>query len=65
MPNHVTNHLSFECSEEQMKEILEFLRVEEQELGTVDFNKLIPMPESLKIDSGSSAHEDMTFTSGI
>jgi hypothetical protein len=54
MPNHVTNNIVFECPEEYTEKILEFLRVEGKELGTVDFNKLIPMPESLKIDSGSS-----------
>ena len=53
MPNHVTNNLKFECSDEQMKSILDYLRVEGEELGSVDFNKLIPMPETLKIESGS------------
>ena len=54
MPNHITNILEFDCSPERFQEIAEFLRTNPDEpLGNVDFNKLIPMPESLAIESGS------------
>ena len=53
MPNHVTNIIELECSRERSKEIMEFLRADGQDYGSVDFNKLIPMPESLNITSGS------------
>ena len=53
MPNHVTNNLEFNCSTERSLEILEFLRVDGEALGSIDFNKLIPMPESLNIEAGS------------
>lgn len=53
MPNHVTNNLEFHCSAKRCQEILEYLRVDGGVLGSVDFNKLIPMPESLDIESGS------------
>ena len=54
MPNHITNILEFDCSPERFQEIAEFLRANPDEpLGNVDFNKLIPMPESLAIESGS------------
>ena len=53
MPNHVTNVLEFDCSRERAKEILEFLRNGDDVLGSIDFNKLIPMPESLNMEAGS------------
>ncbi len=53
MPNHVTNVLEFDCSRERAKEILEFLRNGDDVLGSIDFNKLISMPESLNLEAGS------------
>lgn len=53
MPNHITNIIELECSRERSKEIMEFLRADGQDYGSVDFNKLVPMPESLNIQSGS------------
>ena len=48
MPNHITNILEFDCSPERFQQIAESLRSNPEEpLGQVDFNKLIPMPESL------------------
>ena len=60
MPNHVINHLEFRCSEERLKEILTAICYEETNPdaemtgpGTIDFNRITPMPESLNIESGS------------
>lgn len=60
MPNHVFNRLEFDCSQERMREILEAIcydgNSEEAEMtgiGTIDFNKIKPMPASLDIESGS------------
>ena len=54
MPNHITNVIEFDCSVERFKEIAKSLRSNPEEpLGQVDFNKLIPMPESLAIEAGS------------
>ena len=53
MPNDVSNEIAFDCSEERFQEILESIRLDGEHLGTFDFNKLIPMPESLNIESGS------------
>ena len=48
MPNHITNILEFECTPERFKVIAESLKSNPDEpLGQVDFNTLIPMPESL------------------
>ena len=60
MPNHVYNRLEFNCPQERLDEILAAICYEvdspEAEYagpGTVDFNKIIPMPPSLNIESGS------------
>ena len=50
MPNHVMNHIHFDCDERTAQEILSFIQKDddgENEKfgpGTIDFNKLIPMP---------------------
>lgn len=60
MPNHVINRLEFECPEERLKEILSAIcyddssEAEQTGIGTIDFNKITPMPPSLDIESGSS-----------
>ena len=56
MPNHITNLLEFNCSEDRFRDITEYLRGDnnkDEPLGHVDFNVLIPMPESLMIESSS------------
>ena len=60
MPNHVFNRLEFDCPQDRLREILEAIcydgNSEEAEMtgvGTIDFNKIIPMPDSLNIESGS------------
>ena len=58
MPNHITNIIAFECSDERFKEIAEFVRGDKDKpLGNVDFNTLIPMPESLNIEASSMGDE--------
>ena len=53
MPNNVTNVIKFDCEEEKFLEIAESVKRDDGYLGSVDFNKLIPMPEELDISSGS------------
>lgn len=53
MPNHVTNILEFTCTDEQFEKLAEALKVEGSFPGSVDFNKLIPMPASLNVEAGS------------
>ena len=64
MPNHVMNRITLDCSDERAKEIMEAVQYdpnpEDEEntgLGTLDFNKLIPMPPSLMIEAGSSTEQ--------
>lgn len=53
MPNHITNILTFEGNSEQVHAILDQIKNEERGIGSIDFNKIIPMPESLNIEAGS------------
>lgn len=52
MPNWVRNVVMFTCSSERLNDIRSTLKSEDR---VFDFNKLIPMPESLKLDEGSHA----------
>lgn len=56
MPNHITNILRIEASEELAAQIKSDIKSvdEEGETRHIDFNKILPMPESLMITSGST-----------
>ena len=56
MPNWVANKLKIEADEALVNEILDAIKKDEGGRGTIDFNKLIPMPEALNITSGSLSH---------
>lgn len=54
MPNHIQNRVVFECGEEKLKEILTKIQSDDTENkyeisgpGTIDFNKIIPMPSTV------------------
>ena len=53
MPNHVVNHISLQGDPERIRSMLEAIKSDELGIGSVDFNKIIPMPESLDIEAGS------------
>jgi hypothetical protein len=62
MPNHVTNILHINGTPEQVKEVRDsirgrFLKEDGSDDGeqVFDFNKLLPMPESLNCSSGSES----------
>ena len=62
MPNHITNLISFGDQPEQVAafhQMLQNLRQEGGVYGSIDFNKLIPMPESLDMESGSSTSDGL------
>ena len=52
MPNHVENHIEFSGDEQRISAMLEQIKNDEYGIGTIDFNKIIPMPESLNIAAG-------------
>ena len=53
MPNHVENRIEYSGDARQIKAMLESIKNDEYGIGTIDFNKIIPMPESLHIEAGS------------
>lgn len=59
MPNHITNILTIQTDEEQVRDILEAVKSDETGIGSVDFNKIIPMPESLNIESSTRAEHGL------
>lgn len=55
MPNHVENHIEFSGDTRQIKAMLESIKNDEYGTGTIDFKKIISMPETLNIEAGSRA----------
>ena len=53
MPNDVENIVRINGDEQRIREMLEAIKDDECGIGTIDFNKIIPMPESLAIEAGS------------
>ena len=53
MPNHVTNRLNLIGEQTRIDELLDRIKNDELGRGTIDFNKIIPMPEALDVESGS------------
>ena len=53
MPNHITNILKFEGDSEQVHAMLDKIKSDELGLGSIDFNKIIPMPDELQVVAGS------------
>lgn len=53
MPNHITNKIRLTGDQKRIDELLQAVKYEEKELGTLDFNKLLPIPESLNMTAGS------------
>ena len=52
MPNYVTNVLTLHGDPAQIRAMLEVIKYDDLGIGSVDFNKIIPMPESLDIEAG-------------
>lgn len=59
MPNWVTNFIELEGDEKRIAELKSAVRKEEHSTGTVDFNKIIPMPKELDIVAGSSTDKGL------
>ena len=47
MPNHVTNRITIIADKQRTQEILGFIKNDERGLGSIDFNKIIPMPDNI------------------
>ena len=53
MPNHVTNIIEIKGDPARVKALFEAVKSDEYGLGSIDFNKLVPMPPELNIEEGS------------
>ena len=54
MPNHVMNVLTLRGEPEQLLQLMESVKYDRLGTGSVDFNKIIPMPETLDIEADST-----------
>lgn len=59
MPNWVQNNVSFSGDKAEIKEMLEKIKNDETGYGSIDFKKIIPIPESLNIECGSQTDKGM------
>ena len=55
MPNHISNKLTVSGSAERVKEIISFLIRYNEQIGEefFDFNRIVPMPKGIDIESSS------------
>lgn len=53
MANLIENRITLHGDSAQIRAMLEAIQNEEVGVGSVDFNKIIPMPESLDIEAGT------------
>ncbi|MBR0511024.1 MAG: hypothetical protein IJJ81_00430 [Ruminococcus sp.] len=60
MPNHVTSVIILSGDESRLKAMLEQIKNDEVGIGSVDFNKILPMPEALHMTSGSIENDAIT-----
>lgn len=47
MPNHVTNVIKLTGDRKLIRKLMEQIQNDELGLGTIDFNKIIPIPENV------------------
>ena len=60
MPNHVINKLHVSGTPESVRDLLISIQNDKDGPGTIDFNKIIPMPESLNIEAGSDTEKGLS-----
>ncbi|MCL2816335.1 MAG: hypothetical protein FWD23_17210 [Oscillospiraceae bacterium] len=68
MPNFVTNRLTIFGDDDKIAELFTKINGGKNEQGQdmlIDFNKLIPMPEPLKIESGSQGHRGLELYNAL
>lgn len=57
IPNYIINQVRFNGEESRIVELMDFIKPDmnesNEDSAVIDFNKIIPMPESLNIDAGS------------
>jgi len=58
MPNYVANIVTIVGSDDKVQEVVDFLK---SDYGVFDFEKVLPCPEDLNIDSCSDGEDGMTW----
>lgn len=58
MPNYVKHILTINAEGQKLNQILDAIKGEDR---VIDFNKIIPMPESLNVESGSRGDEAVKY----
>ena len=53
MPNHITNIIEIKGDPQRVRALFEAVKSDEYGLGSIDFNKLVPMPPDLDMEEGS------------
>lgn len=61
MSVRITNRLLFSGKPERIAKIFEAIKSDEKGIGTLDYNKLLPMPEELNIECGSAADNGFKY----
>ena len=46
MSNHIHNSIAFFCDDNRLTEVLEAIQCDNDGIGTIDFNKIIPVKNS-------------------
>lgn len=65
MPNNITNIVTPIGDAEKIWEMFNNIKNDKFGVGTIDFNKIIPMPEELNIESGSITDKGLKMYSGF
>ena len=65
MPNHVQNVIRLHGDEKRIREVLEAIKNDQYGVGSVDFEKIIPMPPALHIECGSKTEQGLTAYRGF
>ena len=53
MPNHLMSKIYLEGDPKRIQELLEYVKYDDGDIGSLDCNKVIPMPDSLHLTSGT------------
>lgn len=59
MPNHIINMIAVDGDPKRINEMREAIQNDECGLGTIDFNKIIPMPPSMDIECVTRTDRDV------
>ena len=59
MPNHITNRIKLSGEDADVHKLMEEIKNDEFGLGTIDFEKVISMPDNIYRDPLGSAEEKL------